>query len=409
MATPLTTTRFNSALKTLFPEKKLRMYNMEEQPFVNYVPKAEDFFGRNGEVPIQYSPSGAGSSHTFEDAQQSKGSALYTHFVVTRKRDYKLISIDAEALEASQNDKGAYLEAIKAETEAALANVNQQLGADMQSNGDGKIGAVVSVNAGANTFVVGEGDIVHFEPGAVLQAAASPFVALRPGQVGYVVVSAVNFDSNTITVDPAQGDSLTAYGLTAADRVYPKGNFGLSITGTEGWVPTDRTNLATPFNNVTRSVFPSRLAGIYFDGSSYGLAESLERALARGAKERSFPTECWVNYNRFQDLSLELGAKALREPYGVGGFAYDSIIIHGGGRKVRVVADQNFADTSALLTTKESWKFWTLKAAPRFLTKELGSEMIIEPAHDGYEVRIGWRGELVCRSPKDNIRMTLPT
>lgn len=409
MPTPLTVSRFNSALKVLFPQKRFQTYKMDDQPFYNYLPKAQDFYGRNGEIPFQFSVGGGGNSHLFSDAQASKGSAKYTHFVVNRVRDYKIISIDMEALEASEGDNGAYMKATKAEIEAANAHIVQQLGADLQQAGDGRVGVAATV-PGASTFTVGDNEIVHFEPDMRLQSSPSPFSAVRPGGAfGYMLVLSVNYDTNTITVDTTNGDSTTAYGLTAADRVYPKGNFGISLQGTEAWVPTDRSSLGTSFNQVDRSIFPSRLAGIFFDGSSYGLAEAFERAAARAAKEHCRPDTWWVNYNRFADLSLELGAKAIREPVKLGEFAYDSIVMNMAGKKTRFMCDPNFADTTTLGTTRESWKFWTLKGAPRFLTKELGSEMLVEPANDGLEIRIGWRGNLTNNNPGANVRMTLPT
>lgn len=409
MATPLTVARFNSALKVLFPEKRLQTFGMEEQPFWAYLPKVQDFYGRNAEIPIQYSPGGMGNSHTFEDAQGSKGSSLYTHFVITRKRDYKIISIDAEALEASENDKGAYLEAKKLEMEAALTHIVQQLGADLQGDGSGRIATIAAGGIAGNVITVGDADITHFEPGMRVQTAATPFAAVRPGVVGWMYVGTVNYDANTITIDPTQGgDSVAAYGAAAADRIYPKGNFGLSVSGTEAWIPTDRSGLATPFNNVTRSVFPSRLAGIFFDGSTYGLAESFERGYARARKENCNPETVWINFNRFTDLSLELGAKAVREPVKLGEFAYDSITMAVAGKKVRFMADQNLPDNTALCTTRDTWGFKSLKGAPRILTRDFGPDMLIEPANDGFEIRFGWRGELFCRRPGGNMRITLP-
>src|ERR1044071_9168738 len=145
MATPQTTTRFLSAYKILFPEKRLATFGFDEQPWYNYLGKTQDFFGRKMEIPIQYSPGGGGGSHTFEDAQASKGSALYTHFEITRKRSYKIISLDAEALEASENDKGAYLEMKKLETEAALKGIIAQTGTDSQGDEVGLVATVLTV------------------------------------------------------------------------------------------------------------------------------------------------------------------------------------------------------------------------------------------------------------------------
>lgn len=402
----LDATRFASALKVLFPQRKLTMFGEQKQPFWNYLTKRGGFGGRNAEVPIRYSPGGGGNSHTFLDAQESKDGAFYTHFVYTRRRDYKVISIDAEALEASEGDNGAYLSAKKAEVEAALEQIVNQLGRDLQGDGTGHTATIVSVDAGTDSFVVGDNEIMNFERGNRIQTAASPFSALRPGTVGYMVVLRKNTNTNTVFVDPAAGDGIAAYAAAAADRVYPKGNFNLSLQGTEAWIPTDRTGLATPFNQVDRSLDESRLAGIFFDGSAFGLAECFERACARAAKEGVFVDTFWVNFNRFQDLSLDLGAKAVREPYKIGNFAYDTISMTAGGRKVRFMADQNFADTTSLGTTKESWFFHQLGETPRMLAK---GQMIVESTADGWELRFGWRGNLVCPEPRANIRIALPT
>lgn len=407
MVETLTPARFNSALKILFPKKRLTTYGLKDQPFYAYVPKGEDFYGRKAEIPIKYSPGASGNSHTFADAYAGKGSSKYTHFELTRKRDYNLLSIDREALEASENDKGAYLDAKEAEVDSNMTTLMQILGADMQGDGTGTVGVVQSVTS---TYVVlRDNDMVRMEIGRRLQFAASPFTTLRAGVIGYMVVSAVDFDNNRVYASTTEGDSTTTLGVTTADRVYPKGNFGVALNGTEAWIPTDRSGLATPFNGVTRSDFPSRLAGIFFDASSFGLVEGISRALARGAKERAFPDTLWVNFNRFEDIALDYGSKAIREPSGTGENGYTKLSITAGGRTVNVRADANFPDTTCLATTKSTWKFWTLKGAPRFLTREVGGDMIIEPAADGFELRSGWNGELYCDSPGENIRMTLPT
>jgi hypothetical protein len=408
MVETLTVSRFNSALKILFPKKRLTTYGQEDQPFYEYLPKGEDFYGRKAEIPIKYSPGASGNSHTFDDAYEGKGGSKYTHFEVTRVRDYNIISIDAEALEASENDKGAYLDAKEAEIDSGFTTLTQMLGADVQGDGTGVVGTVVSVDAGANIIELEDADMVHMEIGRKLNWATTPFTSLGTGVRGYVVVSAVDYDNNEITVDTSLGDSVTQSGIAADDRLYPKGNFGNAVDGTEAWIPTDRSNLATEFNGVVRSLFPSRLAGIFFDGSSYGLYECIARALARGAKERCFPDTVWVNYNRFEDLCQDMGAKAEREASGDAKAGYKGITITAGGRSVKVRPDQNFKDSTALATTKSSWKWWTLKGAMRFLTREAQGDMLIEPAADGFEIRQGWRGNLVCDNPGANIRMTLP-
>lgn len=409
-AETLTVTRFQSALKTLFPKKRLQTYGMEDQPLWAWMPKGEGFTGRNAEVPLRYSPV-ASNSHQFDKAQAAKGSSEYTAFTVTRVKDYLLISIDNEALEASKGKEGGYIAASESEIDAGFTKIVQQASADLQGNGGGAIATVLAVDAGNNNFTVSENEIGRFELNMrlVFSSTDGTSGSVIPTLNGYAKVSRVDHDNLRVYLDTSL-DTVTSVPISTTNKyVFPVGNFGVSMTGLEAWIPSVRTGLATPFKGVTRSLYPSRLAGIYFDGSTYSLAESLERAMARAKRERALPDVIWLNHNRFADLSLELGAKAEREPAKIGEFAYDRIKMYTGGRQVSVMADHNIPDNRAWALKRDTWKFWTLGGAPRFLGKTAESGMILEPGSDGWEIRIGWYGDLVCDSPGENVNILLPT
>lgn len=418
MARPLTMTTANSALKVLFPQKRIELMDWENMAFYNWVNKDTKFYGRSAEFPVRVGPHG-GASNTFANAQAMKGSSNYVHFTATRKRKYIMVSFDNEAIEAAENDAGGYMDLKELEIEGALMGIKQQTAADFQGNGSGKIGTVSAVNAGSNIITVGESDIVHFQLNQrIVSFASDTFGATKTsaGPKGYMVVGAIDPDNNQITLDVtgAGGDSITQDGVDATTDKFLAidGSVGNALFGTQAWIPGGAGRaaaLATPFMGVTRSQFTSRLGGIYYDGSTTGsIAEALERAVARGNKEGSNPDVAWVNFNRFQDLSIDLGARAVREPYKVGTFAYSSIKFATGKKDITVVADPNFADNDCLIASKKSWKFFTLKGAPRILGRQGNSEMLLEPAADGWEVRNGWYGELICESPIDNIRVVLP-
>lgn len=416
MATPTTVDRIAKALQTIYPEKIIRKHKMDQQPFWAYITKKDNFYGKNASFPTQVSIGGRGNSHTFDDAQEDAGGGDYEEWQYTRKKDYKIITFDNEALEASEGDPGGYVSVKKLEVEGALDYLVQRLGADLHS-ADGNCGTVNAVSAVNNTIDIGQTDVVGLEKGARIQAAASTFTALRAGgPKGYMVIDSIDLDTPgngfaRITLDIVNGDSVTQYGVVATDRIYPKGNFGKGLDSTEKWVPTDRSNLSVAFNNVVRSSYPSRLAGIFFDMSGYGLAEGFERGLARAKLEGVTVDTIWLSPNRFTDMSLDAGSRVMRESFKIGEWGFDSLKMNSPGGKggtVRFISDPNIKDTTALGTTKETWRFHSLNGAPRNLTRRAGSEMLVEPARDGFQQRYGYYGNLVCLDPGQNIRFTLP-
>lgn len=412
-AETLTVDRYRSALKTLFPTKRLETYGMKDQPLWAWLPKGGGFGGDDAKIPIRYSPV-ASNSHNFNAAQAAKGSSRYTHFTVTRRKDYLLISLDNEALEASEGHEESYMNARESEVDAAFTKIVQQAASDVQGNGGGVVAVIQAVSSGNNTFTVQEHEIGRFEPDMRLQFSSTDGLSgsVLPSAFGYAVVDKVDHDGLLIYLK-STADTVSSLSLdsTTNKYVFPQGNFGLSMTGLQAWLPSDRTDafLDNDFKGVDRSLFPSRLAGIYFDGSTYSLAECFERAMARAKRERVVPDVIWINHNRFADLSLELGAKAERSEAKLGEFAYDRLKMYAGGRQISIMADHNIPDTQAWALTRETWKFWSLKGAPRFLGKgATASNMILEPGADGWEIRIGWYGDLVCYSPGENMNILLP-
>ncbi len=408
-AETLTPERFASALK-IRHAKKMTTYGLEDQPMWAWFAKRGGFNGREQESPIRYAPGGNGS-HNFGQAQASKGSAKYTHFTNTRKKSYKMVSIDNEALEASEGDGGAYLTATSSEVEANFIRLMQQTAADVQGNGGGCIATVLTVSSGSNYFTVGENEIGRFEIDDRLQFGSTDGTsgAVISTAFGYAKVTQVDHDNLRVYLS-SSFDTISSVAVDATTNkyVFPAGNFGLAMTGLAAWLPRSHAGLGTSFKGVTRSDFPTRLAGISFDGSSYGLAECLERAHARGKREHANPDVYWVNYNRFQDLSLELGSKAERDPAKIGEFAYSRIRMSLGGREVSVMADAQLADDQCYALKRDTWYFWHLNGIPRFLGKSSKSNLILEPAADGWEIRTGWYGDFICESPGENMTIQLP-
>lgn len=400
-------TAFDSGLKVLFPASRIAKTAYEEQPMWSWLPKNEKFYGRNMEVPIQHALPG-GSSHTFSDAQSGKAPGTYTHFTITRKKDYKLLSLDGETMEASENSMGGYIAGKDREIYGGFAGALQVLGRDLQGNGGGNTAIVASVATNTITFT-DPSMVVGFEIGQRYVAAStdgtSGAVASGSGP-GYSTVTEINYDSSpTVTFDDVSYANMDA---TTNKYLFLKGNFGNAVSGFEGWIPATAPTSGDSWQGVDRSV-NTRLSGQRFDASTYGLLEGIERGIAQFSLNgaRSIDT-LWVNDRRFADISLELGSRVQREAVKFGQFAYDTVVMNANNKKLRVMCDHNIKDDVAWALTRKTWEFCSLKKAPRFLHRT-GSNMITEVTNDGVELRIGWYGDNVCWDVHKNGRLTLPT
>jgi hypothetical protein len=64
MAQPTTVARFSNALQIIYPEKKVRTYGMENQPWWAYLTKKENFGGKGtASFPVQLSTGGRGFAY----------------------------------------------------------------------------------------------------------------------------------------------------------------------------------------------------------------------------------------------------------------------------------------------------------------------------------------------------------
>lgn len=397
-------------LKIITPYSEVMRKWYENFDFYKWLPTKNNFGGRYMEVPIGYD-SGGGHGHSFSDAMESETNEnLYDHFKVYRTRDYGLVYINNEDIEASEGNENAFISQLEDRIEGVDTGLKTRLSYEMWSDGGGAIArltAIVGPGAGAVLELLDHEAIFRFRIGMKLQASVDSGLAgagVKAGAPGYMIITAIDEDAGKITVD----NSANIAGLVATDFLFQKGDYGLGVKGVVAYVPSAAELTATPtLWGMTRTANSAKQAGIRFAGAAYGLTEALERMLSRAKKSSVFPDAIWVNNDYYTAISLDLGAKATREYVKFGQWGFETFKVNGGGRSVPVLADQNCPAATAFGLTRKSWVWHTLKEAPRWLTQ--GATTIVKPTADGVQARRGWRGQLVCRMPGDNIRGTLPT
>ena len=391
----------DAVLKVLYDDQKMQKVTYTDRPFFAMVPKKENFGGRNYPLPLQYG-NPQGRSATFATAQANKSSSSFTEFLLTRSKDYGLASIQNEMIDASKNDKEAFISLLENEVDSTIDSVANAISVDLFGNGSGSRGQLSSAQTLADTtWVLSDAeDIVKLEVNMkIVLSAAKGGGAVKSG-AGYIV--SVDRDAGTFEVSatlggaPADVDVIVAT-AAASDYIFVEGDYDNKIKGLDAWIP-DTAPGATAFFGVDRSADVTRLAGVRYDASSYTIEEGLQKGISRMVREGATPDKIIMNHEKLQDLILALGSKVQYIEHDIGKIGFRSVRIHGPKSIVDVFADKDCPFNRAYALTLKDWCFASLGKAPKLLTQD-GNRILRENSDDACEVRVGYYGQLGCKAP----------
>lgn len=402
----LNLTNFAPMLKTLYPKKRVENLVYADRPLLAWLPKSDNFFGENKKVPLIYgNPNGR--SATFATAQANKTNTKSAAFLVERVRNYELISIDNETIEASQNDAGAFASARQVEIDGAFQNISNDMSADVVGTGSGSRGRLSATQTLSSSVVVLSQveDIVKFEIGmALVLSSADGGGSVKSGTM-YVI--SVDRMAGTFVVSASQGGvaaNISTIVATAAvsDYIFAAGDYDAKMAGLQAWLPYGGPS-ATAFFGVDRTADPTRLAGITEDLSSY----SIEEALIQGAKlmfreGQNKYDAIWLNETKYAELIMAMGAKVQYiEMKPTQEISFQGVRFQAHNKVVNVFSDKMIPTDSAFYLSRPTWEVASLKGAPRILNMDT-LEALREATSDGIEIRIGYYANMHCNAPGFN-------
>lgn len=406
-----------AVLKELYPDNEVP-YDLvyKKNPFLALVPKDESpdgFAGKYIPVPIVYG-TGQGRSATFANAQNQQTAPADVAFFVYRVSNYQLVTITNELLEATKNSAGAFVDQAKLNMDTGFRNISNEIARQLYASGTGSRGQISSITlSGANTSVsitlADPQQVVQFEVNQLLVVSATDGSA---PSTDTVLISAVNRSTGVLTGVSSVSPSNTLSGNWAANGyLYVSGDIPasgasgtgsfLAISGLSAWIPTSSPS-ATAFWNVDRSVDPTRLGGVRFNGSSETIEEALIDGASLVAREGGQPDMCFMNFTSYAALEKALGAKVqyVQVKHDEADIAFAGITVHAPYGPITVIPDRNCPAQTAYLLDLSTWKLRSLGKAPHVLTYGLeGLEGIRVGNADALEIRIGMYGNLICTAP----------
>ena len=400
-------TKFGPGLKAYYSNQKVENMTYKDYPFYAMLTKKKDFYGKNYPLPIQIG-NPQGRSHTFSKAKANQTSSVYKDFTLTRVKDYSLATVDNETAEASENDKGAFLKALTNEIDSAIRSSASSMATMIYGDGSGCIGQIsAGTNVATATLTLADPDsVVNFEVGMTLVFAAARSTGALRNSGSTLSILAVNRSTGVLTMSAAIN---TVTGTVANDFVFVDGDRNLSVSGLAAWLPEAAPAGGDNFFGVDRSVDPTRLAGVRYDGSAMSIEEALVGGLTLCNREGGNPKVVFMNYTDWSNLELALGSKVqymVTEAFGRADIGFQGIQVKTNKGVANCVADPFCPRGLAYGLTMESWALYSLKEPIRILDLD-GNKILRTSDADAVELRVGGYFQLGCNAPGHNVVITL--
>lgn len=367
-------------------------------------------------VPLVYGTP-QGRSADFATAQTNQTAPFVNAFFVYRVKNYQLVTITNELIEATKDDAGAFVDEVKLNMDTGFRNISNDLALDLYEDGSGFRGLYSAIATGVITLSSAS-QVVNFEVGMALVSysiAGNVYTQSTGAAIGYVIAVNRSPQVATVTVSATPGGAagtptnwstafpnLGVQGDVAFGTITTTTSFN-KVTGLGAWIP-----LVAPapggalFWNVDRSADPVRLAGCRFDGSGESIQEALIDAASNVALNGGQPDMCFMNFLSWAALEKELGAKVqyVDVKHEEADIAFSGIKVHAPYGEITVVPDRNCPALTAYLLQMDTIQFRSLGKAPHILTYGLeGLEGLRVGNADALEVRIGYYGNLIINAP----------
>lgn len=401
----VSTTTSAYILKTLWPQTRVQNLVYKDHPFLAMVSKMTKFTGANLVLAVRHSDT-QGRSASFTVAQTNKGNHAGKAFTLTRVKDYAVVSLETEAIQAAGDDKGSLIRNLDTEINSALNNIGKSLAMALHGDGSGAIGQRSGALSGNVLTLVNINDVTNFEVGMKLLAAATKTGAIRAGTAA--TVDGVDRDLGTVT--STTWGNITAF--AASDYLFPEGDAqnggtAVRISGLDSWFPATAPS-ATLFFGVDRTADVVRLGGHRIDVSTLNPEEGLVTALSKVSRDGGSPGHFFCNHLDYRNIEISLGSKVQYEDMSVGEIGFTALRVTSPKGVCRVIADQDRPSAAGKLLQMDSLKLYSLNEAPQVLDLD-GNRLSREASSDGWEARIAYYAQLGCDAPGFNAHVVLPS
>lgn len=399
-------TSFDAALKVRYTDEEVERLTLSDHPLLALLMKKEIFTGKALPIPIIYGNM-SNRSADFATANAGTSNTLIEDFILTQAKDYAIAKIDGQTIDNAADDTGAFMDAVSTELDSAYEAASQSLSTALFRSGTGSIGIVGSVSSTTLTLAT-PADSVHFEVGMKLVESAADGGTLGAGSSTGEVIESIDMDAGTMeSTSAAWSTVLTA--IAATHYLYALGDHNAKVKGLAAWIPSAAPTSGDSFFQVDRSVNPTRLAGVRYNGALEPIETALINGAVRCAKYGGKTSHYIVSYEQFANLEHSLGAKRNYVDVKVSAeVGFSAMTIQGPKGVIKVIPDQDCQANIAWGLDLRKMALYSNKKAIRVLQRSGGLSVRASNA-DAEEIRVGGYFQFGIRAPGHNVRVALAT
>ena len=402
-------------LKNVWDEHIADYFN-DDQPFMGLVSHETNW---DGLYRLETVTTGgmAGRSATFGDAKANKSPVSYLQMQVGVRDNFATWSVDHKLITLSRSDRGALVRALTSQTEAAMDKLKASQNFMNWRNGGGCVGRCSSISTTTGTLY-DLNDIRNFDIGDVIEFAADNGVAAGGVCAASAIITGLNEDTGVITFDVNIATQIP--GISATPYLFHKGDYNKAFCGVPAYCTIEEPGASadTPSTiwGMTRTAYPTLLAGSRFTGSGLLLIESIKKALATAHRRKIKTTHLFMPPEVFNDIEMSLQGQRRYVEEKVGGVGYNALVFSTqAGKSVKCYSDADIPKNSTATTryvfglNLPEFKFSTAGEYPSWLNTVGGGggKFMVEQNANATEGRLGGYGQLWTNALRQHWNLAL--
>lgn len=332
-----------------------------------------------------------GIGNTLGTAITAVNSSSGVQWAAARAKTYGYITLDGEAMAASENDKGAFMDLVTTETEGVLEEVGDTLAFDFWRDGTGNRGQRSSASTNVITLTTAD-DARNFKVGMLVAASANADGS--SARTGTTTVAGVDMDAGTVTLTSAAAIASFAN----SDYMFRSGNI-TCWDGMSDLIPLTAPTSGSTFRGVDRYVDNRLLAGARINDTSTPIEEN---AGLLGVKIRQSGQKAnagFVNPVKFWEVVRRLNAKVCYDGGGMkAAYGFESIDIHTPAGAIKLVSEPDLPTNRGYIGKLEDVYIKHLKGFVHIISDD-GRANLRQASDDGIEARVRHMGNVIHKRP----------